>query len=193
MKRIAILASGNGSNARAIIQYFHLNPGVKIESILCNNPKAKVIDVATEFQVPYYLITKKDLYETDHVLNLFENSAIDLIVLAGFLWLVPEKILHAFPKKIINIHPALLPKYGGSNMYGQRVHEAVFNAHDIVTGITIHYLSEQYDEGEIIFQKTCPVNESDTIETIAKKVQELEHEWYPRIIEKLLSPLSSGT
>jgi len=186
MKHVVILASGNGSNARAILRYFRHNPDVKIESIICNNPKAGVIKVAQEFQVPYYLISRTDLYETDRVFDLLISSGVDLIVLAGFLWLIPEKILQAFPGKIINIHPALLPKYGGAGMYGKHVHEAVFNTKDIETGITIHYLNHEYDKGEIIFQKTCYIDESDTPETIASKVLELEHEWYPKVIDQLL-------
>lgn len=186
MKRIAIFASGTGTNAKAIIQYFRHNPNVKIEAIICNNPAAKVIEVAQEFQIPYYLITKKELNETDHVLNLLKASGINLVVLAGFLWLIPENILQVFPKQIINIHPALLPKYGGPGMYGKRVHESVLIAHEKVTGITIHYLNELYDEGEIILQKSFTIEEDDTVETISKKVHELEHEWYPKVIEQLL-------
>ena len=187
MKRIAILASGTGSNAKAIIAYFKNNPGVKVECIVCNNPKAKVIEIAQETQIPYYLINRADLYETDHVLDLLKSSSIDLIVLAGFLWMIPEKILEAFPRKIINIHPALLPKYGGAGMYGARVHESVLESGDKETGITIHYLNEKYDDGEIILQKSCSVEESDSTETIAKKVHLLEHEWYPKVIEQLLA------
>ena len=188
MKHIAIFASGKGTNAKNIIQYFHLNPEIKIEFIICNNPTAGVIEVANEANIPYYLISRKDLYETDRVLDLLKNSNIDLIVLAGFLWMIPEKILETFPKKIINIHPALLPKHGGAGMYSLRVHESVIAAKDKETGITIHYLNEKFDEGEIIFQKSIPVEgEEDTVETIAQRVQELEYEWYPKIIEQLLS------
>lgn len=187
MKHLAIFASGTGTNARAILNYFNLNPEVKFECIITNNPKAKVIDIATEFQVPYYIITRDDLYKTDHVLKLLQNLKIDLVVLAGFLWLIPETILHAFPKKIVNIHPALLPRFGGPGMYGGRVHQSVLDAHDKETGITIHYLNEKYDEGEIILQKTCLIDKEDTAESIAQKVHRLEHEWYPRAIEQLLS------
>jgi len=151
MKRIAIFASGTGTNTENIIEYFSTNPEIKIEFIICNNSKAKVIDVANEADIPYYLITKKDLYDNDRVLDLLKSSNIDLVVLAGFLWMVPEKILNAFPKKIINIHPALLPKYGGANMYGMKVHEAVIANAEKETGITIHYLNEKFDDGEIIF------------------------------------------
>jgi len=186
MKHIIIFASGAGTNARAIMQYFRHYPDVKIEAIICNKPKAGVIDVAQEFQVPYYLITRKDLYETDNVLNLLQRPETDLIVLAGFLWLIPENILQAFPGKIINIHPALLPSHGGDGMYGKKVHESVIHAKDQETGITIHYLNEKYDEGKVILQKNVAVEPDDTAESIAKKVHELEHAWYPKTIAQLL-------
>ena len=186
MKHIIIFASGAGTNARAIMQYFRHYPDVKIEAIICNKPKAGVIDVAQEFQVPYYLITRKDLYETDNVLNLLQRPETDLIVLAGFLWLIPENILQAFPDKIINIHPALLPSHGGAGMYGKKVHESVIHAKDQETGITIHYLNEKYDDGEVIVQKAVAVEPDDTAESIAKKVHELEHAWYPKTIAQLL-------
>lgn len=187
MKRITLFASGTGTNARAILQYFRHNPQVKVEAIICNKPKAKVIEVAQEFQVPYYLITKKDLYETTHVLDLLKSSATDLIVLAGFLWMIPENILMSFPKRIINIHPALLPLHGGPGMYGRKVHEAVLQSNDKETGITIHYLNEKYDEGEIIAQHRIAVEAADTPESVAANVHALEHEWYPKVIEELLS------
>lgn len=187
MKRITIFASGTGTNARAILQHFRHNPQVKVEAIICNKPKARVIEVAQEFQVPYYLISKNDLYETTHVLDLLKNSATDLIVLAGFLWIIPESILLAFPKRIINIHPALLPLHGGPGMYGSKVHEAVLQSNDKETGITIHYLNEKYDEGEIIVQHRTAVQADDTPESVAAKVHALEHEWYPKVIEELLS------
>lgn len=186
MKRIAIFASGTGTNAKNIIEHFRHNPKIKIECIVCNNPKARVIEVANEANIAYYLISRRDLYQTDHVLDLLANSKIDFIVLAGFLWMIPEKILNAFPKKIINIHPALLPKYGGAGMYGMRVAEAVITSKEKETGITIHYLNEKFDDGEIIFQKSIPVEEKDTPESLSQKVHGLEYEWYPKIIEQLL-------
>ena len=186
MKRIAIFASGKGTNARNIIEYFHHNPKIKIECIVCTNPKAGVIEVANEANIPYYLISRRDLYQTDHVSDLLGSSKIDFIVLAGFLWMIPEKILNAFPNKIINIHPALLPKHGGAGMYGIRVAEAVITSKEKETGITIHYLNEKFDDGKIIFQKSIPVEETDTPETLSQKVHGLEYEWYPKIIEQLL-------
>ena len=186
MKNLVILASGNGTNARAIINHFRYNPEVKVACIISNNPKAGVIGIAQEFQIPWYLINRKDLYESDHVINLLKNAAPDLIILAGFLWLLPENILMAFPHKIINIHPALLPKYGGKGMYGMKVHESVIQNQETETGITIHYLNEQYDDGEIILQKSYAVTPEDNAETIAAKVHLLEHEWYPKVIEDIL-------
>ena len=187
MKRIAIFASGKGTNAKNIIEYFKNNPSVKIEFIVSNNLKAGVIDIAREENVPSCFISRNDLYETDHVLELLTDNHIDLIVLAGFLWKIPEKILKAFPKKIINIHPALLPKHGGAGMYGIRVHESVIASGEKETGISIHYLNENFDEGEILFQKKIPVEENETAASLAAKVQQLEYEWFPRIIERLLA------
>jgi len=187
MKHIAIFASGTGTNARNIINYFQSNPNVRVECILVNNPKAKVIDIANEANVPYYLITKKDLFESDRVIELMKKSNIDLIVLAGFLWLIPKSLLKEFPNRIINIHPALLPRHGGAGYYGSKVHESVINAKDKETGITIHYLNEKFDEGEIIFQGKIPVTKDDSSSTIAEKVHKLEHEHYPKVIEQILS------
>jgi len=187
MKHIAIFASGAGTNAKNIIHYFHQKHDVSIECIVVNNPKAKVIEVANEAGVPYYLITKKDLYGSDRVLDLLKKSNVDLLVLAGFLWLIPENLLKEFPNRIINIHPALLPKHGGPGFYGMKVHESVIKAKEKETGITIHFLNEKYDDGQIIFQKSIPVEKSDTAETVAGKVHKLEYEWYPKIIEQLLA------
>ena len=186
MKRIAIFASGKGTNARNIIAYFHHNSIIKIECIVCTNPKAGVIDVANEANIPYYLINRRDLYETDRVLDLLGSSKIDFIVLAGFLWMIPENILNAFPNRIINIHPALLPRHGGAGMYGIRVAEAVVTSKEKETGITIHYLNEKFDDGKIIFQKSIPVEETDTPQSLSEKVHELEYQWFPKIIELLL-------
>ena len=187
MKHIAIFASGTGTNAKNIIKYFSQNPEVHIECIIVNNPKAKVIDVANEANVPYYLISKKDLFESDRVVELLKKSNVDLIVLAGFLWLIPKNLLKEFPNRIINIHPALLPKHGGPGYYGMKVHESVIAEKEKETGITIHYVNEKFDEGEIIFQKAIPVLEGDTAESIAQKVHKLEYEWYPKIIEQILA------
>ncbi|MEO5673086.1 MAG: phosphoribosylglycinamide formyltransferase [Chitinophagales bacterium] len=189
MQRLAIMASGNGTNAKNIIDHFKDNPEIKTELIICNNTKAKVTEVAQESNIPCYLISKTEFYETHKVPALFHSHRIDLIVLAGFLWMIPENILCAYPEHIINIHPALLPAYGGPGMYGRHVHEAVIAAKEKQTGITIHYLNDQYDAGEIIFQKSIPVEKNDTAETISRKVQMLEYEWYPKLIEKILSDI----
>jgi phosphoribosylglycinamide formyltransferase 1 len=189
MKRIAIFASGTGTNARNIINYFHQNPDVNVECIIVNNPKAKVIDIANEANVPYYFISKKDLSESDRVIELMKKSEIDLIVLAGFLRLIPQNLLEEYPNRIINIHPALLPKHGGSGFYGMKVHESVIKAKEKESGITIHFLNEKFDDGEIIFQKSVPVEENDTAESVAQKIHQLEYEYYPKVIEEVLSKL----
>jgi phosphoribosylglycinamide formyltransferase-1 len=186
MKRIAIFASGSGTNAKKIIEYFDEHPLVKVELIVCNNPKAGVIAIATEKHIPYQLISRADLYETDQVVNLLRIKKIDFIVLAGFLLKIPENILNAFPDRIVNIHPALLPGFGGKGMYGRKVHEQVAASKETTTGITIHYLNKNFDEGKIIFQTAIEIGENESIDSIANKVQKLEHYWYPIIIERLL-------
>jgi phosphoribosylglycinamide formyltransferase-1 len=187
MKNIAIFASGNGTNAEAIIQYFENNPTIVVKLIVCNNPMAYVVERAKKFDIPTLIIDRIDFYESDKIVSQLRWQEIDLIVLAGFLWKVPDNLIETFPKKIINIHPALLPKHGGKGMYGNKVHTAVKEAGDLETGITIHYLNEQYDDGEIIFQAKVDVKPADTIATVAEKVQKLELENYPRVIEGLLS------
>lgn len=186
MKRIAIFASGEGTNARNIINYFRNNREIKVECLVSNNSKAKVLNAAIELNVHYFIITRNDLYESERVIGILQRRKIDLIVLAGFLWMIPQNMLDNFPKRIINIHPALLPKYGGANMYGNRVHEAVVASRERESGITIHYLNERYDEGEILFQKKISLDEHDSAEAVAQKVRLLEYEWYPRIIESIL-------
>ena len=186
MKNIAIFASGSGSNAENIINYFSDNPNVSFPLILANKPDAYVLDRAKRLKIPTYVFNRETFYKTDEVLKILEEVKTDLIVLAGFLWLVPENILRTFPNKIINIHPALLPKYGGKGMYGMRVHEAVKSSGDKESGITIHYVNEKYDEGKVIFQTKFPVEENDTPESIAQKVHKLEYEHFPVVIERLL-------
>ena len=190
MKRIAIFASGAGTNAKNIIQHFHLNPKVKVECIVCNNQKAGVIDVAKQADLPYYFITKHDLYETDHVVELLRESHIDLIVLAGFLWKIPEKILLTYPNRLLNIHPALLPKFGGAGMYGINVHDAVVRAGEKETGVTVHLVNEKFDEGKIVFQRAIKLEEADTAQSVAAKIQQIEYECYPKVIEEFLNNLS---
>ncbi len=186
MKHIAIFASGEGTNAQQLINYFK-GKNVKIELIICNNPKANVLKRAESHGIPSLLIDRDGFYKGDLVLNRLLNEKTDLIVCAGFLWKIPDNILKAFPDKIVNIHPALLPKFGGKGMYGSNVHKAVIESGEKESGISIHYLNEHYDEGKIILQRKCEVAPNDTPDSLAKKIHVLEHEWYPRTIDELLN------
>ena len=186
MYNIAIFASGSGSNAENIIRYFQNHQQIHIRLILANNADAFVLERAKNLHVPAVVFSKNDFYKSTIVEDKLNQFEIDFIVLAGFLWLIPVSIIQAYPNKIINIHPALLPKYGGKGMYGSRVHEAVKVAGEKETGITIHYVNENYDDGNIIFQAKCAVNISDTPDSIAKKVHQLEYELFPKIIEQVL-------
>jgi folate-dependent phosphoribosylglycinamide formyltransferase PurN len=192
-QHIAIFASGTGTNARKIIEYFEARaveyPGkrpIKVSLIVCNVPGAGVLDIAKEKGIPTLLINKNEFLATGYVESL-RNSEINFIVLAGFLWKVPEVLVHAFPKAIVNIHPALLPQYGGKGMYGAKVHDAVIAAGEKESGISIHWVNEHYDEGDIIFQATCAVDASDTSASLANKIHSLEHTHFAPTIEKLLS------
>ena len=187
MKHIAIFASGNGSNAEAIIEYFKSHSSVKVALVITNKPEAGVIKVAHGHKIISAIVSKNALHNPEIVGRILTALNIDWIVLAGFLQLIPDYLLQRYPQRIINIHPALLPKHGGKGMYGMKVHEAVLSNRDTETGITIHYVNEHYDEGEVILQKTTGVDATDTPEIIARKVQQLEHEWFPKTIEKLLS------
>ena len=184
--QIAIFASGRGSNAEKIIDYFSSNKTVNICLILTNRSKAKVLELAERNNIPTLITSRDDFYHSDKVTKSLAKYNTDLIVLAGFLWLIPDYLVKAYPNKIVNIHPALLPKYGGKGMYGMNVHKAVHNAGENETGITIHYVNEVYDEGEIIFQAACQLVDSDTPDLIASKVLALEHYHLPRVIEQLL-------
>lgn len=185
MKKIAILASGSGSNAEAIARYFQQSNKGTVELIATNKSDAYVLERANQLQIPSLLFSKKELDEGQLTMHLVEKD-IDLVVLAGFLLKVPENLIQAFPDQIVNIHPALLPKFGGKGMYGANVHQAVKAAGETHTGITIHLVNEHYDEGKIIFQAAVEVMESDTADTIAKKVHELEYKYFPNVIESLL-------
>ncbi len=187
MKKIIIFASGNGSNAENIAKYGEKTGKYKVSHIAVNKKDAYVIQRAQKLGIPVFLFNKNDLYDTNKVLEFLKNENPDLIVLAGFLWLVPEEIVKTFEKKIINIHPALLPKYGGKGMYGDNVHRAVKENKENKTGITIHYVNEKFDEGDIIFQKEVKLHPDDKIEDIASKVHDLEYIYYPKIIVKLVS------
>lgn len=186
MKRIAIFASGSGTNAQRIAEYFANHPSIKIEIILSNNQNAYVLERAKKLNIPSLVFNREELKSNNGIVSLLHQKKIDLIVLAGFLWLIPSSLIAAFSKKIVNIHPALLPKYGGKNMYGMKVHEAVIAAGEAESGITIHLVDELYDHGKIIFQAKCKIQANDTAEMLANKIHELEYAHFPAVIENLL-------
>ncbi|MDB4920916.1 phosphoribosylglycinamide formyltransferase [Mucilaginibacter sp.] len=190
-KRIAIFASGSGSNAQKIMEHFKRNAEAEVVLVLTNNPQAYVLQRSDNFEIPSHIFTRHEFYDTDDVIRLLKNLQVDLIVLAGFLWLVPASLLNAFPNKIINLHPALLPKYGGKGMYGDHVHKAVLAAKDEESGITIHFVSDQFDEGEIIHQSKFKIEPDDNLEVVKFKGQQLEHQHFPRVIESLLKKMKS--
>ena len=192
-KNLIILASGAGSNAQAIIDFFRDKTEVKITLIACNKPNAGVLQIAARENIPTLLIEKEQFFRGNGYVEEFQAHQPALIILAGFLWKVPARLVHAFSGRIINIHPALLPKYGGKGMYGHFVHEAVKASGDRQTGITIHQVDEIYDHGAYIFQALTTVEADDTPETIAKKVQKLEHRYFPLVIRDLLKQNSPAT
>ena len=185
MTRIAIFASGAGSNAGKIIEKFTHHPSIFVALIVCNNPEAGVLGIAAEKNIPSLLIEKQAFFNNGYLKEL-SAARIDFIVLAGFLWKVPVTVINAFQGRIINIHPALLPLFGGKGMYGKKVHEAVISAKEAVTGITIHFVDEHYDNGDIIFQDRVLVEAGDTPETLANKIHELEHKHFPNVIEQVI-------
>ena len=186
MKKILLFASGTGSNVENIIQYFKNNPDVVIVGVFTNNPLAKVLDKAKKYNVPTLIFNKEELNE-GFVLDRIVELKPDLIVLAGFLWKFPERIIAKYPNKIINIHPALLPKYGGKGMYGMNVHNAILENKETETGITINYVNEHYDKGEFIFQQKVTIEDCAYADEIAAKIHELELKHFPKIIEKLIT------
>lgn len=190
-KKIVIFASGTGTNAENIIKYFQARDQVEISYVLSNKKNAKVLQKAHQLGVNALYFDRSALYHSDEVLTILQDTDPDLIVLAGFLWMLPESILMAFPKKIVNIHPALLPKYGGKGMYGMHVHEAVVQNKESKSGISIHYVNEKYDEGELIAQFETVLSPDDTTEKVAEKIHALEQRYFPRTIETLLFPQSS--
>jgi phosphoribosylglycinamide formyltransferase-1 len=190
MKKIAIFASGSGTNAQRIIEYFSLFPDIKVDLVLSNNAGALVLERANNLNVDSMVFSRDEFYNSLKILEALQKRNIIFLVLAGFLWMVPGYLLESYPDCIINIHPALLPKYGGKGMYGTRVHEAVLASGDNESGITIHYVNEKYDEGQIIFQAKCPVIPGDSPETLAARVHQLEYRHYPEVIEKLLQGVS---
>ena len=186
VKRIAIFASGAGSNAKKIIDYFKGNQQVNIALIVCNKPNAGVLNIATNEQIPVLIIEKETFFKGDAYVRVLNDYQINFIVLAGFLWKVPQALIVAYPNKIINIHPALLPKYGGKGMYGHFVHEAVIANAEKESGITIHFVNENFDEGKHIFQASCPVLPSDTPDSLAERIHVLEHTHFAKVIESVL-------
>ena len=187
LTNIAIFASGAGSNAQKIIDHFKNHLSARISLVVCNNPEAGVLKIAEKEKIPALIIEKEKFYSGDAYIKELKEKEIGLIVLAGFLWKVPDILIKEFSRRIINIHPALLPKYGGKGMYGAAVHEAVIANKEKESGITIHFVDELYDHGKIIFQAKCTVLENDTAETLAQRIHALEHEHYPRVIEELVN------
>ncbi|MDR2126050.1 MAG: phosphoribosylglycinamide formyltransferase [Prevotellaceae bacterium] len=189
IKNIAVFASGSGSNAENIIKYFENNESINVKMLLCNLPTAYVLRRASNLNIPSVIFSRNDLYKSNNVIDKLLYNKIDLIVLAGFLWLVPENIIRLYKNRIVNIHPALLPDYGGRGMYGDNVHKAVIADGKKESGITIHYVNENYDDGAIIFQAKCKVADIETPESLAAKIHALEYEYYPKIIESVLMRL----
>ncbi|KAA8480157.1 formyltetrahydrofolate-dependent phosphoribosylglycinamide formyltransferase [Arcticibacter tournemirensis] len=190
-KRIAIFASGSGSNAQKIMEHFKKHADAEVAIVLSNNPNSYVLQRADNFEIPSHVFDRFEFYKTDNIVTLLKKMEIDIIVLAGFVWLIPENLLKAFPNKIINIHPALLPKYGGKGMYGDNVHKAILANHESESGITIHFVNENFDDGEIIHQSRFKIEKGDDIEMIKFKGQQLEHLHYPKVVESLLKKMKS--
>ena len=185
-KNIAIFASGNGSNAENIYRFFQKSSDISVVLICSNNKGAYVVKRAEKLQIPLFLFTKQGFENFFELKKVLEAKEIDFIILAGFLLKIPKKILEHYPDKIINIHPALLPKYGGKGMYGNIVHKAVLENKEVESGITIHFVNSEYDDGEIIFQAKCKVKKNDSVESLVKKVQKLERDFFPKIIEGVI-------
>jgi len=185
-KRIAIFASGSGSNAQKLMEHFKRSNEIEISLVLTNNADAYVLQRADNFEIPTHIFDKNEFYKTDEIIDLLKNLEIDFIVLAGFLWLIPKNLIHAYPGRIVNIHPAILPKFGGKGMYGDHVHNAVMAAGETEGGITIHYVNENYDEGEYIYQAKYRIDKNDNLEMVKFKGQQLEHQHYPRIVETIV-------
>ncbi|WP_372917211.1 phosphoribosylglycinamide formyltransferase [Salegentibacter sp.] len=185
-RQIVIFASGTGTNAENIIKYFQDSPLARVVAVFSNRKSAKVLRKAHDLKVKALYFDRDALYKSNEVLHVLKDIQPDLIVLAGFLWVFPNKILEEFPDKVINIHPALLPNYGGKGMYGEKVHESVINNKDEESGISIHYVNDKYDEGEIIFQTKTKIDKDETPESLAEKIHQLEYKHFPQVIEQLL-------
>lgn len=188
--KIAVFASGNGSNAENIIRYFKEKDSVSVVLVVSNNPNAYVLERAKKLKVDQKVIVRTDFKDSFSFINYLKENKIEWIVLAGFLWLIPADLVNAYPNRIINIHPALLPNYGGKGMFGENVHRAVSESGDTVTGISIHFVNAAYDEGNIIFKKTVEIEAGENPESIAEKVHALEYAYFPKIIEEVISSLS---
>ena len=185
MKNIAIFASGSGSNAERIVEYFANSEQIRVTLLLCNNPEAGVIQRAERLKIPLVMFDRPT-FKSGEVTEILQKNQIDWVILAGFLWLVPKNMVEVYPQRIINIHPALLPKFGGKGMYGHFVHQAVVENKETESGITIHFVNDQYDEGAVIFQASFPVFPTDTPEDVARKGQLLEHKYFSEVIEKVI-------
>jgi len=185
-KRIAVFASGTGTNASRLIEYFRENMAGEVVLVVCNKPGAGVIAVAEKAGIPV-LIIEKERFIVDGYVSELKSAGIDFLILAGFLWKLPSPLIAAWAHRILNIHPALLPKYGGKGMYGERVHRAVLDAGDLESGITIHEVDEQYDHGPTVFQARCPVLKTDSPESLAARIHELEHRYYPEVAERFIA------
>lgn len=185
-KKISVFASGGGSNAQKFFEYFQNNETAEIVSVFTNNKSAGVIERAQKFNIPHFVYNRTYWEKGDEIIKILKEQEIDFIVLAGFMLLIPEKLIKNYPNKVFNIHPALLPKFGGQGMYGMNVHRAVKEANELESGITIHFVNENYDEGKIIAQVSCPIELTDSPEEIAKKVLKVEHENYPKVIAEVV-------
>ncbi|MFO7656804.1 MAG: phosphoribosylglycinamide formyltransferase [Bacteroidales bacterium] len=184
---LAVFASGSGTNAENLIRYFSDNSNIRVTRVLTNNPEAYVLERVKKYNIETLVFNRGEFYETDLIPDDLKKNEIHWIILAGFLWLVPDNIIKAYPGRIINIHPALLPKYGGKGMYGDKVHQAVLASGEKESGITIHYVNNEYDKGNIIFQARCKTHSSDTAKTLAERVHDLEYKHYPGVVEKIIN------
>jgi len=187
MTNIAIFASGSGSNAENIALYFQHNEQITVKHLFCNNSNAYVIERSKKLNIPCTIFNKEEFYGSSKIIDSLKDKKIDYIVLAGFLWLIPKDLVNEFPNKIINIHPALLPNYGGKGMYGMNVHKAVINNQEKESGITIHIVNEKYDEGNILFQAKCSLDSTDTADSLAEKIHILEQDNFPQVIEATIA------
>jgi phosphoribosylglycinamide formyltransferase-1 len=186
MNNIALFASGSGTNAQRLIEHFSPINDTNISILLTNKKDAGVVERAKKLNIPVRIFDREEFYYSQNIVDFLQKEGIDWVILAGFLWLIPENLLKNFKKKIVNIHPALLPKFGGKGMYGMNVHQAVIDSKEKESGITIHYVNEEYDKGSVIFQATCPVEETDTPESLAAKIHELEYKYFPIVMENLI-------